>query len=49
LAESGIGSADHIQRMAGAGVKAVLVGEALIRSGTPAETISEWLAAARGR
>lgn len=41
LAESGISSRDDVQRLAQAGWQAFLVGEILLRSGDPAESVRE--------
>jgi indole-3-glycerol phosphate synthase len=40
VAESGIRGPDDARRLAGAGYHAVLVGEALVRSGDPAGAVA---------
>ena len=47
VSESGIGSADHVARVADAGADAVLVGEALVRSGSPGRLVREMAAMER--
>ena len=42
VAESGISSTSDVERLVDSGAKAVLVGEALVTGGTPAETVREW-------
>ena len=42
IAESGISSLAEVERLVGAGARGVLVGETLVKSGNPAETIQEW-------
>lgn len=42
VAESGIGSLADVERLAIAGARCFLVGEALVRSGDPARTLREW-------
>ena len=42
VAESGIWTAEHADRMRSAGYDAILVGESLVRAGHPAQTIAEW-------
>jgi indole-3-glycerol phosphate synthase len=44
VSESGITTREDVERARRAGARAVLVGEALMRAGDPAETISELLA-----
>ena len=41
VAESGIGSADDVRRVADAGARAILVGEALMRSADPGRMVRE--------
>lgn len=45
VSESGIETADHVRRVWEAGVRAVLVGSALVRSPDPARTLQELLGA----
>ena len=47
MSESGIGGADDVARVAAAGADAVLVGEALVRSGTPGRLVDEMAAVPR--
>ena len=47
MSESGIGGADDVARVAAAGADAVLVGEALVRSGTPGRLVQEMAAVPR--
>jgi indole-3-glycerol phosphate synthase len=42
IAESGISSTDQVEALVLSGARAVLVGEALVTGGTPAETVREW-------
>lgn len=42
VAESGISSVREVQELAANGARAVLVGEALVKIGAPAETVQEW-------
>jgi indole-3-glycerol phosphate synthase len=42
IAESGISSTEQVQALVLSGARAVLVGEALVTGGTPAETVREW-------
>ena len=42
VAESGISTTSEVERLVAAGARAVLVGEALVTGGTPAETVREW-------
>ena len=42
VAESGISSTDQVEALVLSGARAVLVGEALVTGGTPAETVREW-------
>lgn len=42
IAESGISSTDQVEALVFSGARAVLVGEALVTGGTPAETVREW-------
>ena len=42
VAESGIASLEDVQRMANAGARAILVGEALVTNGEPSETVRQW-------
>ncbi len=44
VAESGVHSVEHVRQYAEAGANAVLVGEALVTSGDPATTISQFCA-----
>lgn len=48
VAESGIAGPDDVRRLAGAGYHAVLVGEALVRSGDPAAAVAALRQAGRG-
>ncbi|WHS49613.1 indole-3-glycerol phosphate synthase TrpC [Rothia sp. SD9660Na] len=45
VAESGVASPEDVANYASHGAKAVLVGEALVKSGTPAETLRDFRAA----
>lgn len=45
VAESGISHIGEVERMAAAGARAVLVGEALVTGGTPTQTVGEWTSA----
>ena len=47
ISESGIGGAEDVARVAVAGVDAVLVGEALVRSGVPGRLVEEMAAVPR--
>jgi len=47
VSESGIETAEQVQRLHAAGVHALLVGETLMRAGDPAATIREWMDACR--
>ncbi len=47
VSESGIGSAEDVTRVAAAGADAVLVGEALVRSGDPGEAVAAMAAVPR--
>ncbi len=47
VGESGIRGADDVRRLAAAGVDAVLVGELLVRGGSPAGKLAELVAAGR--
>ena len=47
MSESGIGGGDDVARVAAAGADAVLVGEALVRSGTPGRLVGEMAAVRR--
>ena len=47
VSESGIGDADDVARVAAAGADAVLVGEALVRSGAPGRLVEEMAAVPR--
>lgn len=42
IAESGITSAQEVSELAASGARGVLVGEALVTGGTPAQTVQEW-------
>ena len=42
VAESGIATLGDVQRMANAGARAILVGEALVTNGEPSETVRQW-------
>ena len=42
IAESGISTTDQVEALVLSGARAVLVGEALVTGGTPAETVAEW-------
>ena len=42
IAESGISSLSEVERLVSAGARGVLVGETLVKSGNPTETIQEW-------
>jgi indole-3-glycerol phosphate synthase len=42
IAESGISSLTDVRRLVSAGATGVLVGETLVKSGNPTETIEEW-------
>jgi indole-3-glycerol phosphate synthase len=42
IAESGISSTEQVEALVLSGARAVLVGEALVTGGTPAETVREW-------
>lgn len=42
IAESGISSLSEVERLVTAGARGVLVGETLVKSGNPTETIQEW-------
>lgn len=42
IAESGISSLSDVERLVNAGARGVLVGETLVKSGNPTETIQEW-------
>ncbi len=42
IAESGITSTREVQELANSGAHGVLVGEALVTGGTPAQTVQEW-------
>lgn len=42
IAESGISSLDEVKRLVEAGASGILVGESLVKSGNPTETIQEW-------
>jgi indole-3-glycerol phosphate synthase len=48
VAESGIRGIDDLRRVRAAGAEAVLVGEALVRSGDAGKTLAEWKAALDG-
>ena len=43
IAESGITSGDDVRAMAESGARAALIGEALVKSGSPTETVREWI------
>ena len=45
IAESGISSTNEVIDLVTAGAQAVLVGEALVTGGTPAQTVAEWTTA----
>lgn len=42
VAESGISTLDDVERLVRAGARGILVGETLVKSGNPTETIQEW-------
>lgn len=42
VAESGISSTEQVEALVLSGARAVLVGEALVTGGTPAQTVAEW-------
>lgn len=42
IAESGISNTNQVEALVSSGARAVLVGEALVTGGTPAETVREW-------
>jgi indole-3-glycerol phosphate synthase len=42
IAESGISTIDEVEALVLTGARAVLVGEALVTGGTPAQTVREW-------
>lgn len=42
IAESGISSTEQVEALVLSGARAVLVGEALVTGGTPAQTVAEW-------
>jgi len=42
VAESGIATLADVERMAQAGARAILVGEALVTNGEPSETVRQW-------
>ncbi len=42
IAESGISSLKEVEQLVQAGARGVLVGETLVKSGNPSETIQEW-------
>lgn len=42
IAESGISTKDEVEGLVLSGARAVLVGEALVTGGTPAQTVAEW-------
>jgi len=42
IAESGISTLDEVEALVLSGARAVLVGEALVTGGTPAQTVREW-------
>ena len=42
IAESGISTIDEVEALVLSGARAVLVGEALVTGGTPAQTVREW-------
>ncbi len=42
IAESGISSLDDVEKLVNVGARGVLVGETLVKSGNPTETIQEW-------
>ena len=43
IAESGIASGEDVRAMAESGARAALIGEALVKSGSPTETVREWI------
>ena len=45
VAESGISNVGEVQQLAASGARAVLVGEALVKTGAPSETVQEWIQA----
>ncbi|MFN7162640.1 MAG: indole-3-glycerol phosphate synthase TrpC, partial [Fimbriimonadales bacterium] len=47
VSESGIETAEQVQRLHAAGVDAILVGETLMRAGDPVATVREWMDACR--
>ncbi|MFN4033450.1 MAG: indole-3-glycerol phosphate synthase TrpC [Fimbriimonadales bacterium] len=47
VSESGIETAEQVQRLHAAGVHAILVGETLMRAGDPVATVREWMDACR--
>lgn len=47
VSESGIETAEQVQRLHAAGVHALLVGETLMRAGDPAATVRDWMDACR--
>lgn len=42
IAESGISTIEQVRELAASGARGVLVGEALVTGGTPAQTVQEW-------
>ena len=42
IAESGISTIEQVRELASSGARGVLVGEALVTGGTPAQTVQEW-------
>jgi indole-3-glycerol phosphate synthase len=42
IAESGISTIEQVRDLAASGARGVLVGEALVTGGTPAQTVQEW-------
>jgi len=42
VAESGLATLEDVERMANAGARAILVGEALVTNGGPSETVRQW-------
>ena len=42
IAESGITNVKEVEQLAHSGARAILVGEALVKTGAPAETVQEW-------
>lgn len=42
IAESGISSLNDVKQLAESGARGILVGETLVKSGNPSETIQEW-------